>query len=155
MKALTIWQPWASLIMIGAKPVEWRKWSYAARFPSLLDQRIVIHAGARPIKRGEVQDILMRIAEGSSSLRDELAKPFLEKVLLQPGMLPLAAGLGTATLRRPITARAFARSAGVNDSDRVDHSLFAWPLDEIQRFEPIVPMRGFQGFWDWPEKAAA
>jgi hypothetical protein len=24
MKALTIWQPWASLIMIGAKPVEFR-----------------------------------------------------------------------------------------------------------------------------------
>jgi len=24
MKALTIWQPWASLIMIGAKPFEFR-----------------------------------------------------------------------------------------------------------------------------------
>lgn len=26
MKALTIWQPWASLIMIGAKPYEFRSW---------------------------------------------------------------------------------------------------------------------------------
>jgi hypothetical protein len=25
MKALTIWQPWASLIMIGAKPYEFRE----------------------------------------------------------------------------------------------------------------------------------
>ena len=26
MRALTIWQPWASLIIIGAKPFEWRRW---------------------------------------------------------------------------------------------------------------------------------
>jgi hypothetical protein len=48
VKALTIWAPWGSLIMIGAKPVEWRGWSYAERFPRLVDQRIVIHQGARP-----------------------------------------------------------------------------------------------------------
>ena len=28
MKALTIWQPWASLIMVGAKPYEFRPKSY-------------------------------------------------------------------------------------------------------------------------------
>ena len=26
MKALTIWQPWATLIMLGAKPFEFRRW---------------------------------------------------------------------------------------------------------------------------------
>lgn len=38
MKALTIWQPWASLIISGAKPYEFRGW----RIPeSLIGQRIV------------------------------------------------------------------------------------------------------------------
>ena len=35
------------------------------------------------------------------------------------------------------------------DSDRIDHSKFAWPLTDIERFEPVVPARGAQGFWDW------
>ena len=57
MKALTIWQPWASLVMIGAKPYEFRRWDYRDRSPALEGQRIVIHAGARPIKEIEVDDI--------------------------------------------------------------------------------------------------
>ena len=51
MKALTIWQPWASLIIAGAKPYEFRGW----RAPrALIGQRIVIHAAARKIDRDEV-----------------------------------------------------------------------------------------------------
>ena len=51
MKALTIWQPWASLIMAGAKPYEFRGW----RAPrSIIGQRIVIHAAARKVDRVEV-----------------------------------------------------------------------------------------------------
>src|SRR4051812_29168039 len=28
-KALTIWQPWATLIVLGAKPHEFRRWNFA------------------------------------------------------------------------------------------------------------------------------
>ena len=79
MKALTIWQPWASLIMAGAKPWEWRGWAPPR---SLVGQRIAIHAGARKV-------------------------------------------------------------------GRLDHHKFAWPLTDIERFEPPVPARGAQGLWDW------
>ena len=44
MKALTLWQPWASLVIAGAKPYEFRSWS-PPRW--LIGQRIVIHAAAR------------------------------------------------------------------------------------------------------------
>jgi hypothetical protein len=48
MKARTIWQPWASLIMIGAKPYEFRGRSYLAYIDHPLPgERIGIHAGAR------------------------------------------------------------------------------------------------------------
>lgn len=53
MKALTVWQPWATLIIAGAKPFEFRRWDYRTRDRGLEGQRIVIHAGARPIKRAE------------------------------------------------------------------------------------------------------
>lgn len=41
MKAITIWQPWASLLIAGIKPVENRTWK-----PSLnIGDRVAIHAG--------------------------------------------------------------------------------------------------------------
>ena len=44
MKAITLHQPWATLIADGAKTIETRSW----RPPqTLIGQRIVIHAGKR------------------------------------------------------------------------------------------------------------
>lgn len=43
MKAITLWQPWATLIAIGAKRIETRNWRAPA---SLNGQWIAIHAGA-------------------------------------------------------------------------------------------------------------
>lgn len=37
------------------------------------------------------------------------------------------------------------------DSDRIDHQKFAWPLTDIEKFEPPIPARGAQGFWHWSE----
>jgi len=85
MKALTIWQPWASLIMIGAKPFEFRRWDYRERERALEGQRIVIHAGVRPIVRDEVEDMLDQVESGESSLRGgvrpDSAAPLLKKLI--------------------------------------------------------------------------
>lgn len=43
MKAITLWQPWASLVAVGVKTIETRSWSTSYRGP------IAIHAGARPL----------------------------------------------------------------------------------------------------------
>jgi hypothetical protein len=152
VKALTIYQPWATLIMIGAKPFEFRRWDYAARFPSLVGQRIVIHASARPIKVQEVEDVLTRMVDGTSGLRTEIARPLLAKLLTSykcQGVLELAAGLGTAIIGKP--RRAGDIFSGTIDSDRIDHAIYGWPLTEIQAFDHPRPMRGAQGFWNWPE----
>lgn len=159
MKALTIWQPWASLIMAGAKPYEFRGW----RFPrSLLGQRIVIHAATRKMDRPTAQELayILRLRESNSMaakaaamtcLIPKKASPVLEKAL-QCG-LPLAAGLGTAILGEPRIGTAIAQEFGVpraNDSDRDEHANWGWPLSDIELWPEPVPMRGAQGFWDWP-----
>jgi hypothetical protein len=46
MKALTIWQPWATLIAAGVKRIETRSWSTDYRGP------LAIHAAARPPEPG-------------------------------------------------------------------------------------------------------
>jgi hypothetical protein len=158
MKALTIWQPWASLIMVGAKPFEFRKWDYRTRDKSLEGSRIVIHAGARKVDPREVQELLFELWSGENiGLRHDPARELLVKIGFKPGdggpMLPIAHGLGTAILGKP--RKASELFGGRGDSDRIDHQIWAWPLSDIQPFEPPVPMRGFQGFWQWPEKIDA
>lgn len=44
MKALTLWQPWASLVIEGVKTIETRSWPCP---PTLIGERIAIHAAAK------------------------------------------------------------------------------------------------------------
>lgn len=168
MKALTIWQPWASLIMIGAKPYEFRGW---APPKWLVGQRLAIHAGARPVKEAEIRS-LIRALKGdplfsNPCLHRHIALPFLERVLDglkrpasdlfapdAPGglTLPRSHVLGTAIVGAPkrgdACAAEFGEDAG-NDSDREGTFNWGWPLSEIRPLEPPVEARGAQGLWDW------
>lgn len=159
MKALTIWQPWASLIIAGAKPFEFRSW----RAPrSLIGQRIVIHAASRKLVRSEVGDLFCRLAmRGKSSahtlaaaetcLRRDEALKVLNAAL--QGDLPIAAGLGTAILGEPRDGLDVAAEFGVpraNDSARDEHANWGWPMLEIEAWPEPIRARGAQGFWPWP-----
>jgi hypothetical protein len=151
MKALTLWQPWGTLIILGAKPYEFRRWDYRSRYSNLEGQRIVIHAGSRPVRLDEVRDILARIDAGYSALEQQIAVPLLERIWNAhkgEGVVELSAGLGTAILGKP--RRPLELFGGkINDSDRIDHSIWAWPLSEVERWEEPIPCRGAQGFWNW------
>lgn len=146
--ALTIWQPWASLILAGAKPVEWRGWPFPER---LIGTRIAIHAGARPVKRGEIKELLLDLhfhGQAGTSLIPTIAIPLLERWHTSPGVLPLSTVLCTAILGRPIAAGDYARARGI-DSNRIDHAKYGWPLTDIEPVIPMVPYKGAQGFWVW------
>jgi hypothetical protein len=127
LPALTIWQPWATLII----------------------------AGARPVRRAEVEDLLARLRSDGEAWTTGLvvapAAPLLERVHLAHGALPLSSILGTAVLGEPIRAGEIT-GLGVPpaDSDRVDQHVSGWPLRQIERFDIPTPARGAQGFWRWP-----
>lgn len=151
MKVLTIWQPWASLIIAGAKPYEFRGWE-APKW--IQGQRIGIHAGARPVRKAEIAELIARLnsdAAWSTGLLREIALPLLERWHLSPASLPLSSILGTAVLGRPVSAFDIVHEFGaqLNDSDRDEHGNFAWPVSEIETFTPIAPAKGMQGFWNW------
>lgn len=151
MKAITIWQPWASLIIAGAKPYEFRGWPAHRAFQGL---RIGIHAGARKVKRDEIADLITRLRSReawSTALHKDVALPLLDRWLTSPAALPLGSMLGTAILGTPVNAMAIVHEFGgpANDSDRDEHANWAWPLNDVERLEPIVPAKGEQGFWEW------
>jgi hypothetical protein len=152
MKALTIWQPWATLIIVGAKPYEFRKRSYFG-YPGhpKPGDRIAIHAGARPVRREEVKDVQTRLTSDhdTTGLVPQLADPLLVNILMsfRCQLLALGAVLGTAVIGMPRRAD---EVFGVAPEDS-DRGLFnwAWPLTDIEKFDVPVPARGLQGFWEW------
>jgi hypothetical protein len=160
MKALTIWQPWASLIMAGAKPWEFRSW-HAPQW--LIGQRMVIHAAARKIDIREL-DRLARLLEAggryaaATTLVAEKALPLLRGMMRFGEGPPLAAGLGTAIVGQPRLGTDIARELGAlvaNDSSRDDHANWGWPMLDIEPFAEPFPMKGAQGLWNWPDATTA
>lgn len=157
IKCITLYQPWASLIMIGAKPWEFRSWSYVARGVGVKPgDTIGIHASARPIKLAEIVDLLERLDDplGSTGLVPVIARPLLDRILVAykcRGIVEISALLGTATIGTPRLSREIKPewAEALNDSDRLEHSNWAWPLTDVRRFPEPKPMGGHQGFWNF------
>jgi hypothetical protein len=112
MKALTLWQPWASLVVNNVKLYEFRGKSYRAYVdPPRPGDRIAIHAAARPARLTEVDAILARIFAGDApDLVTDRARALLEPLrtaLRQPrgsgacmarAVAPLSCILGTVII---------------------------------------------------------
>lgn len=128
MIALTIWQPWASLIVVGAKPYEFRGW-VAPR--SARGKRIAIHAGARKVKRDEIADLILRLqgeTPWTTGLRASVALPLLNDWLLnteatadhlpEPAQMIAPAGQSTPAIHRlPETKQQRFRRAQALEAD--------------------------------------
>lgn len=154
--ALTVYQPWASLIMIGAKPYEFRHASYldARAYHGVRPapgDRIVVHASARKVKPAEVEDLLKRLGTDADAtgLVVDRARELLEQVRasFKYRLLPLGVGLGTAVIGKPRNAGAIFTGLR-HDSDRGNFN-WAWPLSDAREFAQPIPARGQQGFWLW------
>lgn len=153
LRAFTLWQPWATLAIAGVKPFEFRRWPAPAW---IWGQRVAIHAGARPVKRREIDELISAIRlEGGwgTALDPEPALDILLRIQERPELLPTSAVLGTAIIGKPVpAAEAVVSAYGESfrgDSNRIDHSVFGWPLTDIRRFEPPIEAKGAQGFWWW------
>lgn len=161
MKALTIWQPWASLIAIGAKPYEFRGWKPPAR---LIGQRIAIHAGKRPMRKTEIRALsrgLLGVAGSTNPcLRRDVALPFVQSVLREEGGLfeqemvevPYSALVATAIVGEAKSGDVVAREFGVEIAPALEGDSFnwGWPLIDIRPLGPSLPCAGAQGLWTPP-----
>ncbi len=137
MKALPLWQPWATLVALGAKRVETRSWP-APHW--LLGQRFAIHAT-------KTTDHLWICYEHPFSAYVRAAE-----------VLPLGAVIATVVLDRcsEITAATAAeleqRSAHERAFGDYTPGRFAWVLRDVEPIAPPVPFRGSQGIFDVPDE---
>lgn len=150
MKAISLWQPWASLIAAGAKTIETRDWP-AARH--LWGQRIAIHAAKRWPR--DLQELAT-------------SEPFYTHLrqVLEPDQspakdLPLGAIVCTVELVRCTRMRSEA-VALLERRAPVEHAFghyapgrWAWVLRNVQRLAQPFELRGSQGFFELPPEALA
>ena len=135
IQAITLHQPWASLVACGAKSIETRSWAPPKR---LIGQRIAIHAGKQPIK----------------NLKNNLSQATANKLGKDwPHNLPLGAIIATAEL---VSVQQIKQSSTLPKGDEKlfgDYNLgrWMWQLGDIQPLKSPIEARGWQGFWPWKQ----
>lgn len=178
MKAISLWQPWASLIACGAKPYETRSWSPPRE---LIGQRIAIHA-AKKVDKGAAdfaEELLYgQHKDGGFDLADKLAASFgaTPGTLLGAfgmAVMPVGCIVCTATLDaafqlgdyaegtavpaakvvRSLVSRPMPDCFTVRTDDFGDYApgRWAWLMRDVQALNPPAPMKGAQGFFDLPQ----
>lgn len=138
MKALSIWQPWATLIMTGHKRIETRGWPapYAIR-----GERIAI-ASTKAI-RGE-----QRVACSAPAFQEH----FVITGLLGLGNLPMGSVLGTVRVEgcREIDSDLMQSLDPCEEAFGIyGPGRFAWFLTDPRPLDRPVPVKGGQGLWNW------
>lgn len=167
MKAITILQPWASLIACGAKQYETRSWKTNYR------GKIAIHAGLKnPPKQGDIP------FEVFNAITSELARYYgawrndwhLGGTINSPdgtenGIdIPLGFVIATADLVDCLEVEGcymdeFPFGSLLVDGTIIDDNEFAfgdyskgryaWQLENIQILKEPIPAKGKQGLWNF------
>jgi hypothetical protein len=173
MKALTVWQPWASLMTIGAKEFETRGW------PTNYRGKIAIHAAAKPPReamRGLPHDVQKAIFD---SLYAEYGAQSGVLELLPTGAVVAIADLVNvwrtcyhpgANINRAMHIKIGAESMTLDkhdpDFDKIvvpsEREMllgdwtpvrYAWQLANVKALEKPIPVKGKQGLWNWEVSA--
>lgn len=143
MKAITIWQPWASLLVSGRKKYETRSWATSYRGP------IAIHAAMRSVRKSI--DALAADTDGPGWATLER----FDVLFMRPGALDqLATGavIGRALLARcNLITEEFVASLTPQELDLGDFTIgrYAWEFEQMEEFTDPRPVRGAQGLWNW------
>jgi hypothetical protein len=131
LPAITLWQPWASLIALGLKPYETRDW----RPPHhLLGQRVAIHAAKR------------------KSVADEISPEIEQAMMTATGtvrwfeLLPYGAVVCTAFLESAHPAS----TVPADPFGDYTPGRWAWHLVDVRPLRPPVPAKGDRRYgWPW------
>lgn len=135
MKALTLHQPWATLIAIGAKHIETRSWSTSYRGP------LAIHASTNR----QYLRYAAAMAQWAGLLWWRFPKP---------EELPLGAVVAIAELVDCVRMTEENIRQIPADELRFGHfapGRYMWVLNNVRPLDNPVPARGRQGLWEWDD----
>lgn len=134
IKVITLWQPWASLMALGAKGYETRSWLTTVRGP------IAVHAAQRYQKD---QDDYFWKPSFRAALR--------EGGILRPHDLPFGKLLSIHNLVDVFKTEDVCKSLSSEELEFGNYlpNRFAWKMPLVYKLSEPIPVKGFQGLWNW------
>jgi len=141
MKAISLWQPWATFVAIGWKTIETRTHQ---KFNSLIGQSIAIHATMKIDKLGEWFDYIpshISIVQGVN----------IEQLI--------SISCGTIVCTASVTAMRWAPNVDFKEHERWNWQAmceiggkFCLFLEDIKPLRIRIPFRGGQGIFNVPDE---
>ncbi|MEG1402373.1 ASCH domain-containing protein [Bacteroides sp.] len=127
MKAITIKQPWTSLIVHGIKDIENRTWACPKKY---IGQRVLIHASGFRGKKFEI------------NLTDEQAKDAFATIAKECmfGSLPFGSIIGSVEIVDCVQN---------HPSVWAEKGVYNWVLANPILFANPIPAKGKLSFWDY------
>jgi hypothetical protein len=151
VKGISIWQPHASLWLLGPKKYETR----TRAFPRvLLGQRVAIHAAKAD---GDLIEIAAYILNRKVGVEpDERMEAYVAAILSAGyrtcGEMPRGCLIGSVILRESVAAEQAEDHNGFGDFST---GRFAWRASDSEMLAKPVPFRGMLGFFDVPDELLA
>ncbi|GGH46122.1 hypothetical protein GCM10008014_08580 [Paenibacillus silvae] len=151
MKAITIHQPWATLIAIGAKRFETRGWKTHYRGP------IAIHAAKK-----DPHEVIVSL---DLDIQKAIFAAFYDHFGIQAGaldLMPTGVVVATAELTNcyqsvdtwtdgyELEGKRLIWSPECDFGDFTP-GRYAWELSDVKRLEEPIVAKGQQGLWNWDE----
>lgn len=128
IKAITLWQPWASFMAWGLKKNETRSWATSYRGP------LAIHAAANSPRDYPIQLL-------------EFAPTHMGLVKYWPkGVILCVVDLVECIKISGIISDPIDRETMMGDYSK---GRFIWLTKMIEVFNEPIPCKGHQGLWDW------
>ena len=160
MKASTLWQPYASLISIKAKPFETRAYPPPV---SYIGKRIAIHAAVRKVCLSDFdRDTLRAIDHALTSNGCDPAEFTPRGVVVCTGILAAAYQCGPMDEDGKVFVTRWLPPGDdpifIQSDPFGDYSpgRWAWLMTDVEPLAKPVPATGKQGWWTWePERIAA
>ena len=137
MYALTLWEPWATLIARGDKTIETRSWRPQKHH---IGSRIAIHAGVR-VDRESVEELL---PEGVG---------WYSKAIIATAKLDAIGYVFREPVGRDIPVRLDNGTTRWVREDRYGDfraGRYLWFLSGVRRIDPFVECKGAMGLWKLP-----
>lgn len=135
MRAISLWQPWASAVPLGFKLIETRHWSTTYRGP------LAIHAAIRWTKD----------QREFASIEHSLGR--------LPARIPRGAIVAVLDLVDVVPTHELLATGRVNPIERIygDYAdgRFGWMFDNVRALPKPIPFTGRQGFFNVPDELVA
>ena len=131
IKAITLWQPWASFMALGLKENETRSWATQYRGP------LAIHAAAKMPKRSDMSPEVWELA------REKITGWHgwqLGKILCVVDLIKIM----PTTAIIPFTNNKTEWMLGDYSPGR-----WVWITNMLKIFDEPIPIKDHQGLWNW------